>query len=612
MIFPTLRGLCRSSRLLVLLAALPGAAWAQVTVTSSKATVVSDRTCILTASHADGRPRAWRWVVEEPYGGTLRPRADGRGMEYRAPLVLGPKIVHVRASTEGASGVLTLQVQPPPMSQAMGQAMALMPKVHASDWQVPQMTPFAGQLPGHEEGLGGTFQHLGGVERVDSEHLGPLGHTWLAWDSAGIWSIPGPGLMRRIPLKGQLAPGLPVHTDPATFPKVRCGAIAVQPGAKDPGRAVVVVLAEPSTWPAFVQRLCHLLPDGTLRPYPGLKKFNFHDKRVINMALDLRGNLTVLCEDNWIFRITPAGDVTYHTTSLGLKGRFLPYSHTWGHFMPSPFLRLNQLTVDPVSGDILVSDVRGGDEIRVDVDLRRISPGGAVHHVLIKEWEGKGSTPVRGRLDFVPGALRFHDGVLFMTDNFNASVWALDLESQLIAPLLERASGGAAPRFGPLRIFAQGLDPAAAAYAGRPTCLAVAKGQALLGTGPMGREGLVRLDLPEGSMAMPSREPVAGPVTPPVQAQPPAPAGPFTIESEGDRVLPSGWTWNLRAVPANGVQRRWKWTCEGLDLVPGPGGTVTAVAPEVKVRTTYNIVLEDEDNPGAWASWVVSVLPRLD
>jgi hypothetical protein len=599
MVYSTLRIL----RPLALLAALAPVARGQVTVTASETTVLSDRTCLLTATHTDGRPRRWRWEVEEALGGSLRRPPSGPGMRYRAPVVLGPRVFHVRVSAEGLSARIALQVQPPALPEAMSLALDLLPEVHDPAWQVPRMTPFAGVVPGHPWGLGARFQHLAGVERVDWGDFGPSGGRWLAWDNQGLWAIQGPGRVRRLDLKGQYAPGTAVQANPSTFPRLRCQAVAAPPHSQDPGRAAVIALADPR--PGHdASLLCHLFPDGTLRPFPLPAGFRFHGERILSMALDRRGNLHVLCTNAWIFRIAPDGSVFVWSDLFSCKSLYLPDSSRLGHYLPSPFLEPTLLTVDPRSGNVYLCDLQEADGVAVWI--HRIAPDGSRHPIRIAPGPAKDAS---GALRFRLGALRFHRGMLYLSGWARRQVVALDLESRELVPLLESTLGGEDPRCGPLRIFAKDLSASTCAFAGRASHLAISGEELLLASGPPESAGLVRLDLPEDALRTTPRstalrrerveaDPAEGSPT----------ARPFTLEGPPP-VLEAGSRSPMKAVPADGIQRRWTWTCHGMEIVPGPDGTATAVAPRVQERTLFTVLLEDPDEPGSCASRVVEVLP---
>lgn len=229
-------------------------AWGQVTITlaTQKGVAVgpgavnevrSRLTCGFTAAHADGRPRAWQWTLEEPDGGRFVSSQGRARMAYQAPFVLAPRVVHVRVTdpAAGESAVFTLRVLPRegvPHKVQAGLNTLAQPQVFGPVVDVPTATGFGGNLPG-ALGEKSYLHDLAKIQLVADPDpaLKELHGKCLAVSADRLYRLDGPWSMTPIRFRGQLAADKP-FLEAAAFPAVRCVDVSVRPAGSTLGDRV--------------------------------------------------------------------------------------------------------------------------------------------------------------------------------------------------------------------------------------------------------------------------------------------------------------------------------------------------------------------------------------
>ncbi len=513
----------------VLMALSP--AWGQVTLSlatrkgvpagpDAANEVRSRLTCGFTAAHADGKPRAWHWTLDEPDGGRFVSGQGRARMAYQAPFVLVPRVVHVRATdpAAGESAVFTLRILPregvPHKVQAGLNVMA-QPQVFGPVVDVPTATGFAGNLLG---ALGEkSFLHdLVKIQPVADTHpaLKDLHGKCLAVAGDGLYRLDGPWSMTRVRFRGQLAAGKP-FLEAAAFPEVQCVDVSVRPAGSAPGdgRRIVVVLSRFSGSNEETY-ICGMDPDGTVWPIAGSSQRPFRGPRVppegpgpsaffphtVRTALDVDGNILV-AEYKRIRRIDMEGRVTL----VAGGGDRVPAAQD-GAGAQASFACIVGFALDAGSGDLYVSDRDA---------IRRIRPDGSVTTVLgaLGETRPIPLPPVPTRVaEGVPclenpQGLAFQAGILYICEPHRHRILAFNLGDRTLHTLLA-ADPKQPVRLGPLPAFAREKPLADCMNLPSPSQLAVMDRQVLVVGGGVGflDSVIVRFDLPQGVFGETERE----------------------------------------------------------------------------------------------------------
>ncbi|NTV75176.1 MAG: hypothetical protein HGA66_13345 [Holophaga sp.] len=505
-------------------------AWGQVTISlatrkgvpvgpGAANEVRSRLTCGFTAAHADGRPRAWHWTLEEPDGGRFVSSQGRARMAYQAPFVLAPRVVHVRVTdpATGESAVFTLRVLPregvPHRVQA-GLNTVAQPQVFGPVVDVPTATGFAGNLPGAlgEKPLLHDLVKIQLVADPDPA-LRDLHGKCLAVAADRLYRLDGPWSMTPIRFRGRLAADKP-FLEAAAFPAVRCVDVSVRPAGSTLGdrRRIVVVLSRSSGINEETY-ICGMDPDGTVWPIAGSSQRPFRGPRLppegpgpsvffshmVRTELDVSGNILV-AEYKRIRRIDAEGRVTL----VAGGGDRVPAAQD-GTGSNASFACIVGFALDAASGDLYVSDREA---------IRRIRPDGTVTTVLGALGENRPIPlpPAPARIAEgvpcleSPRGLACQGGILFVCEPHRNQVLAFNLGDRTLYTLLA-ADPKQPVRLGPLPAFAREKALADCVNLPSPNQLAVMDRRVLVVAG----EGflnsvIVQFDLPHGVFGETERE----------------------------------------------------------------------------------------------------------
>jgi len=505
-------------------------AWGQVTIAlatqkgvpvgpNAPNQVFSRLTCGFTAAHADGRPRAWHWTLDEPDGGRFVSGQGRARMAYQAPFVLAPRVVHVRVTdpARGESAVYTLRVLPRegvPHKVQTGLNTLAQPQVFGPVVDVPTVTWVAGQLPGSllEKSYLGSLTKIEMVGDPDPA-LRELHGKSLALTADRLCRIDGPGSLTPIHFRGQLASGLP-FLEADGFQAFRCVDVSVRPAGSRIGdrRRIVAVFTrvhglEEETY------ICGLDPNGTVWPIAGSSQPLFNGpslppegpgpsmqfSHLARTVLDPAGNILVV-EPQRIRRIDPEGRVTL--LAGGGDGVLAAQD---GAGTSARFGWIAGSALDGASGDLYVSDHNA---------IRRVRPDGAVTTVLGSLDGNRTVTappaPTRIALGAPcldnPQRLAFQAGILYICQPSGDQILAFNLADRTLHTL-HQGNPLEYNRPGPLHAFAREKALKDCANLRRPWQIAVMDRRVLVAA-DAGLAGsvIVQFDLPHGVFGETERE----------------------------------------------------------------------------------------------------------
>jgi len=473
--------------------------------------VLSRLTCGFTAAHADGKPRAWHWTLEEPDGGRFVSGQGRARMAYQAPFVLAKRVVHVRVTDPagGGTAVLALDVLPregvPSRVQVALNTLAH-PQVFGPVVDVPAATVMEGILPGYPP-AGAVLRNVAKIQLVADPDpaMGGLRGRSLAIVDGALFRMDGPGSMTPIPFRGVLAPGMP-SLGPGAFPRVDCVDVSVRPAGSSIGdrRRIVVVLSR-TTEQNEENFICGMDPDGTVWPIAGVPLPLYGSSSVplegpgssvsftpkARTALDVQGNILV-ADHSRIRRIDPEGKVTL--LAGGLSVRYTPWD---GIRERAAFHDIAGLALDGASGDLYVSDRNS---------IRRVQPDGTVTTVLgvLGAKPPIPATPTPSRIaEGVPclenpQGIAFQAGILYLCEPGNHRLLAFNPGDRTLHTLLQGDPNQPA-RPGPLPSFARERPLAECANLPSPFQIAVMDRRVLVVAGAgSGTSVIVGFDLPHG------------------------------------------------------------------------------------------------------------------
>ena len=457
---------------------------AQVTITCDPAVVTSRVPCVLTASHGDGKSRAWKWSVVglEDASRLLEPFAPDK-VRVRTPVTLVERsftVVAEDSQDPTVTGTFVLRITPNPQPGSGERALTegLFPGAFT-----PSLRPFLGHPESHGTlGRRGAFAKVFNIAFCDDAAMGALDRCWLLARAHGLdaWRVTG----ERVELPDSPGP-LPMDS--------LCSAVAtLPPGPGEvPAGAPRVVFCERKVGVLGGTSIYALEPDGRRRLLaggPGQRVLDGpgRDARFVNvcdLALDRRGNVYLLEQWHGVRKISLEGQVSTVKLPPSTLGR-------------REVRNAECLTVDPATGDVYV----GGRGL-----LARISPEGEWTRV-IGGWTralaagtgrelaplGPGRVPLDTRFEMHPRHLALHGRELFMASL--DGIDAFHLDSRRLARIVPFDPALRANRLGPVPFLNPNLHAGqCAAIEGCGPLALTKEAMCLVEVG----QGLAELELPD-------------------------------------------------------------------------------------------------------------------
>ena len=459
---------------------LASAAQAQVTIRCDQAVVTSRVPCVLTASHGDGKPRAWKWSVVglEDASRLLEPLGPDR-VRVRTPVTLVERsftVVAEDAQDPSVTGTFVLRITPNPQAGSGERALAegLFPSAFT-----PSLVPFLGH-PERPDPHISVDTYLHQIAFCDDEAMGALDRCWLLASSLkGLEAFKVAGTP--VPIAGFPAPA---------DRRLRCVSVATLPpgpGEVPAGAPRVVFGVTEGSHSYFIYALeadgrQRMLAGGYGRydqDGPG-KTARFDVAR--NLVLDRRGNVYVCAGRRGIRKISLDGQVS--TLWLAHPGRVQTVTDP------------ECLAIDPATGDLYVAGPGWVD---------RLAPDGRQTPVLgdLSQAPGHGPTddrtlftrgplPPGTRFDLKVRSLALHGRELFMTTS--AGICAFHLDTRRLALIVPCDPRLRANRLGPVHYLNPHLP--AARCAAIEACGPLALTKEALCVVSVG-EGIAELELPD-------------------------------------------------------------------------------------------------------------------
>jgi hypothetical protein len=251
---------------------------AQVTLTCDRNPVPSRVACVLTAAHADGQPRDWRWRIpgRPGYEALLEPAGAGR-VQFNTPVVYVDTDLTFEVEDAGdpksrQSLVLTLK------PNGKGDDRFLMTRTFPSAF-TPSLIPFQGRPDLAQKVSYEPQEHspVGCIAFCDDAAMGALDRCWLVARGQGLEAFKVAG--DRVPLAA--------FPEPLALGRVTAMA-ALPPGAGALPKGAPRVVFEEDDGRNHV--IYALQPDGDKRP---LCRMVEH-RSVLGLVLDRKGMTYVL------------------------------------------------------------------------------------------------------------------------------------------------------------------------------------------------------------------------------------------------------------------------------------------------------------------------------
>ena len=459
---------------------LAAPAVAQVTITCDQAEVTSRVPCVLTASHGDGKPRAWKWSVVglEDAAKLLEPLGPDR-VRVRTPVTLVERsftVVAEDSQNPSVTGTFVLRITPNPQAGSGERALTqgLFPSAFT-----PSLVPFL-EHPERRKSLLEADPLAYQIAFCDDETMGGLNRCWLL--ARGLKGLEA----YKVAGDPVAIPGFP---QPAAS-RLRCMAVATLPPGPGqvPAGAPRVVFCEMELSDGFT--IYALEADGRRRFLAGGHGMRHEDgpgetarfAAVGNVALDRQGNVYVCGFADGVRKISL--DRRVSTLWLAHPGRYRTISDP------------QCLAIDPATGELYVAGDGWVDKLTPEG--RQISVLGVPSQAQVPglSLPRASLTPVPvppgTRFDLKVRSLAVHGRELFMATS--AGICAFHLDTRRLALIVPCDQRLPANRMGPVHYLNPHLP--AARCAALEACGPLALTKEALCVVSVG-EGIAELELPD-------------------------------------------------------------------------------------------------------------------